>query len=36
MGTTILRTIMGVEPLAECDVGAMRARLTTLFAAALA
>lgn len=36
IGTTILRTIMGVEPLAECDVGAVRARLTALFAAALA
>jgi len=36
MGTTILHTIMGVEPLAECDAGAVRARLTILFAAALA
>ncbi|MDB5698785.1 MAG: TetR/AcrR family transcriptional regulator [Alphaproteobacteria bacterium] len=36
MGTTILRTIMAVEPLGECDAVAVRARLTALISAALA
>jgi AcrR family transcriptional regulator len=36
MGTKILRTIMDVEPLCRCDVGDVRARLTTLLTVALA
>ena len=36
VGTTILRTIMKVEPLSGSDVGAVRARLTELLSAALA
>jgi AcrR family transcriptional regulator len=36
IGTTVLRTIMAMEPLRECDTAAVRARLTILFANALA
>jgi AcrR family transcriptional regulator len=36
MGTTILRTIMSVEPLQECSEEAVRARLLRLFDTALA
>ena len=36
MGTSILRTIMSVDPLCECDVGQVRKRLERILAAALA
>jgi AcrR family transcriptional regulator len=36
IGTTVLRTIMGMEPLRQCDTAAVRTRLTALFADALA
>jgi AcrR family transcriptional regulator len=35
MGTAVLRTVMGVEPLCGCDPETVRARLTRLLAAAL-
>jgi AcrR family transcriptional regulator len=36
MGATVLRTIMAVEPLCECDRGLVRQKLIRLLAAALA
>ena len=36
IGTTVLETIMGVEPLCECDREPVRRRLVRLFEAALA
>jgi AcrR family transcriptional regulator len=36
MGTTILRTIIGADPLRNCELDAVRAKLTRLFEAALA
>ncbi|MDB5672152.1 MAG: TetR/AcrR family transcriptional regulator [Alphaproteobacteria bacterium] len=36
MGTTILRTIMAVEPLSECNPDSVRRNLTAMLAAALA
>jgi AcrR family transcriptional regulator len=36
MGTTILRTIMAVEPLCACDKGEVRTKLAALLASALA